>query len=85
MESIRELAKEYVELCKQAEIRAKKIAKWIVKTCRPVIEDLEYSIKWAEKYQIGWTKCGIDTIFFYSNSRNFIASIKKKQKKLKNY
>jgi len=64
MENIKELAINYSRLCKEKKECLNKIAKKIVETCNPVIEDLNYSIGWEE---------GMDTICFYSDSHNIIA------------
>jgi hypothetical protein len=67
MKNIKELADEYIKLCKYTEKIASQIAQMIVEACKPIIKDMEYSI--------GWEEAGIDTICFYSETHSIKAFI----------
>lgn len=67
MKNIKELAKEYKEACKYTEKCAEKIGKWLVKVCKPVIEDITYSV--------GSVDAGIETISFYSRKRDVVEAL----------
>jgi len=67
MKSIKELAKEYREACKHTEKCAEKIGKWLVKVCKPVIEDISYAV--------GSIEAGIETVSFYSRKRDAVEAL----------
>ena len=59
MKSLKELVKEYSELCGRAYVIARKIGDLICSKLSPIlVDDIEYSV--------GWYGEGIDTICFYS-------------------
>ena len=69
------LIKKSMSLIDDLEKTNKKIAKTIVKTLKDIIPDIDYSI--------GWYEYGIDTICFYSKSKDVTNGIEGKSEELR--
>ena len=66
IKKIEELSKKYVKDLVEIEELANEIGREIVKICKPVIKDIEYSL--------GWDEAGIDTLCFFSDSHSILHS-----------